>query len=238
MRYMKPLLKIEWKSRNYYLHTAISIGIFLALVGAIKFDKESFAPGAISFSIFSFFLLGLIWTITMLEDLRNNQDSRLIKTYVSYPITSVNFIASKQVLFFVSDIISSLVGSITAYATIGNFNVRSLELFVLATFFAVLASHALFLLASLVSRYGLLAEIVVVFYYFIIFFIAFSIISQNSVLFSLFPYMIFFQNILSLHASNISLSGLTEFPALYSGMIILGFLFLKIFKWWPLFDYD
>ncbi len=235
---MKPLLEIEWKNRNFLLHIALSISVFLALIGVIKLENESFVTSAISFSILSFVLFGLIWTITMVEDLKNSQDSKLIKTFVSYPVTPVKYIASKQFLFFISDLASASAGSFAAYATIGNLKAGSLELFILATFFAILASRALFLTASLISRLGFLAEIVLVFYYFVILFLAFSITSQISWLFTLFPYMNLFGGMLSFHVSRVSLTDLSVFPALYFGLILLGFLALRGFKWRPLFDYD
>ncbi|MHB8360042.1 MAG: hypothetical protein ACYDCP_11195 [Thermoplasmataceae archaeon] len=238
MRSMRPFLEIEWKNRNFLLHIVLSTSIFLALIGVIKLAKEPFVTEAISFSILSFVLLGLIWTITMIEDLKNDQESNLVKTFVSYPVTPVRYIASKQSLFLVSDLVSSSVGSLSAYAIIGNLKTASLELFILATFFAIFASRALFLVTSLISRLGFLAEIILVFYYFVILFLAFSITSQVNWLFTIFPYMHLFGSKLSLNTTTVPYTVLALFPMLYLGLILLTFLVLRIFKWSPLFDYD
>ncbi len=239
MMSMKPFLEIEWRSRSFLLHIAISIIVFLALIGAIKQENAPLATSALSFSISSFVLLGIIWTLIEIEDLKNDQDSMLIKTFVSYPVTSLDYILSKQLPFLLSDLLSSFVGSLAAYAIIGNMRIESLELFVLATFFAVFASRALFFATTLISRIGFLPEVIVVFYYFSILSLTLALFgSEVKLILTLFPYLVFFENILSLHAIAGSSTSLVAIPAFYLSLILLAFLVLKIFNWRPLFKYD
>ncbi len=238
MKSINPFLKIEWKNRNYILYIAVNIVGLIALAELVKLGKESYSTSAIIFSISTFVFFGLFWSIAMLENLKNDQSSNLIKTFVSYPVTPVEYILSKIVIFLVSNVISSVIGSLIAFVIIGNLNLVSLELFISTTFYAILASTALFLIVSLFSKFGLVSEIILVFYYFVIFFMMLSISVQVSLLFTVFPYMIFFSKILSLPVSGISIANLVEFPVIYIVLILLAFIILKILKWYPLFEYD
>ncbi len=239
MKSINPFLKIEWKNRNYILYIAVNIVGLIALAELVKLGKVSYSTSAILFSISTFVFFGLFWSIAMLENLKNDQTSNLIKTFVSYPVTSVEYILSKIVIFLVSNVISSVIGSLIAFVIIGNLNLVSLELFISDTFYAILASTALFLIVSLISKFGLVSEIILVFYYFVIFFMLFSMISvQVSLILTIFPYMIFFSKILSLPVSGISIANLVEFPVIYIILILLAFIILKILKWYPLFKYD
>lgn len=238
MRYIRPFLKIEWKNRNFPLRIVLNIIVFIFIIEAINLEKESFVTSAISFSIFSFVLFGLIWTITMIEDLKNDQDSNIIKTFVSYPTTPARYIGAKQLLFLASDLISAIAGSFIAYAIIGNLMLGSLELFLLAISFAILASRALFFLALIMSRISILSETILIFYYFIIFSFTLLITFKPSWLFTMFPYMYPFKKMLLLSTSNVLYTNLLVFPIFYVILIILSFLVLRIFKWRVLFNYD
>ncbi len=238
MKSISPFIKIEWKNKNYILYFALNIVGFIAFAEFIKLGKESYSVSAIEFSIFIFLLFGLFWSISMLESIKNDQSSNIIKTYVSYPVTPIEYILSKTLVFLALNVISSVIGSIFALIVIGNVNFESFMLFISATFYTLFASTSLFLFVSMFSRFGLLSEIILVFYYFIIFFSMLGFTADIGILRTIFPYMIFFDKLLSLPAGGISITNLIEFPVIYILFVFLTFIILKILKWYPLFDYE
>ncbi len=238
MKSISPFIKIEWKNKNYILYLAINIIGFIALAELIKLSKEQFSLSAISFSIFIFLLFGLFWSISMLESIKNDQSSNIVKTYVSYPVTPIEYLLSKTMVFLALNVISAVIGSIFALLIIGYVNFESLTLFISATFYTLFASTSLFLFVSLFSRFGLLSEIILVFYYFLIFFTMFGFIAYNSILKTIFPYMTFYDKLLSIPSGGVTITNIIEFPIIYISFILLTFIILKILKWYPLFDYE
>jgi len=238
MKSISTFIRIEWKNKNYILYLAMNIVAFIALAEFIKLGKESPSLYAIDFSIFVFLLFGLFWSISMLESIKNDQSINVIKTYVSYPVTPIEYVLSKTLVYLALNVISSVIGSIFALIIIGNVNFESFMLFISATFYTLFASTSLFLLTSLFSRFGLLSEIVLVFYFFFIFSAMLGLTTDNSIFITIFPYMIFFDKLLSLSLGRIPITNIIEFPVIYILFIFLTFIILKVFKWYPLFDYE
>ena len=51
MKSMRPLLEIEWKNRNFFLHIVLSSIVFFALVTVLRMVNEPFVTRVLSFSI-------------------------------------------------------------------------------------------------------------------------------------------------------------------------------------------
>ncbi|MGC8496392.1 MAG: hypothetical protein ACP5NL_00095 [Thermoplasmata archaeon] len=237
MKSIKPLLKIEWKNHNFYLYLSINITIFLVLIMIIKMENNSLVTDCIQFSLITFIIFGLFWATSMLENLKNYKESGILKTYVSYPINTVQFVVSKQIPYLMCDLISLIVGSFAAFIIIGDLKFLSLELFLIATLFTLLSSRALFFLGSMMLRLGFLPEIIVIFYYVIVFFINYAQIGINTIFFTQFPYFYLFATFFSLNYTDVDILNLIAMPIIYLILIFLAMVSFKITNWKLLFNY-
>lgn len=237
MRSIKTLLVIEAKNRSLLWHSLMIVSVFVVLTAFLSLTQQSYRSKLLSFAMFSFVIFGLIWSISMVEDLKNYQDSNLVKTFVSLPVSAVKFMASKLILFLISDLVSLFVGSFIAFVFIGKLNIISLEIFLTTLLFTLLSSCALYLLVSMISRVGMISEVVIVFFYFIVLSLNLIFVVSPSMLFGFFPFLYPFANTLMIPQAHIALSNILISPIIYILMIVLSLGIFKVGKWSIIYDY-
>jgi len=237
MRSLKPLLKIEIKNNNFILNLIITVMLYVIFISMLVSAKDKTLTILMIFPTIIFTIIGILWSLEFIESLKNVEDSNLIKTYISYPIKPLQYILSKLIFFYSIDIIGAFIGSILSLIIIGETGAVYIEFFLIGSLFSILASISFSLLASLLSRFSIMSEVIIIIPYFSIFSILFSSLSYQPV-FYLFPYYRFFSKTLEISNSNISFTNLIIAPVLYSVIIILSLITIKFSKWIVFYNFD
>jgi len=235
MSYIKPLMEIEIKNKNQVLYFISLFAIYILLSALAKFDKVPYYIKFLNLSLVSFVFIGLIMSIAFIESVKNDQDSKLIKTYITYPFSTLNYVFSKLLIFIIMDIIILIFGSITSFFIIGYMNINVLELLLFNSFYIIFSIISIALISVTLSRFNILSEIVTIFYYLIVLVIALSSISIKTVL-KLFPFFYYFQLLLHFKAGY-NISNLIFMPLLFIVFIILALMLFMYFKWKILYNF-
>lgn len=235
MTLLKPLMMIEYKNKNFAGYVISIVMVYAATAFFIGRIHETYSARVLDFIIIIFVLIGLILSLSMTENLKNDEDSNVIKTYISYPITPYAYIAAKSIVYLIFDLVAISAGSLLAVFIIGKINFTAYEIFMLASLFSIFSSFALYMVLTAVSRYGIVSEVVLVFYYFIYLFAPLVLIGAGP-LYAMYPFTYPFSNFLDIH-SSISIEKLITLPLIYLFMIIITSLLFKIFRWKFLFNY-
>ncbi|WP_337860378.1 hypothetical protein [Ferroplasma sp.] len=191
----------------------------------------------VDLTIFLFVGLGLIMSITMIETIKGEQSKGLIKTFVSYPISPVNYIGSKFILYLIFDLISVFIGTFIIILVFGNLKASYFWLFILLSLFIILSSRAIFSIAIIALRINVIPEMISILFYFGILIYTFGFILNVKAFVTLFPFFIYYKNILNMPITHISIFDIIVMPILYAIFVIVSFIVIKFVKWELFYKY-
>ncbi len=229
MKQLKLLMQMEIKNRNPLIYFFSFVIIYLILAFIISRYIDSNISGIISFSLLLYVIFGLIFSLIMLENLKNDQISGIIKTFSTYPVSSHCFIISKILIFTVIYTSALIIGSIISSIFIFKFSQFYLYFLIIASLFTVLSSIAMFSLSSLFSLFSIISEVLLVLYYFIIFFIAMASININTVA-KFFPFFYIYPKIFGI-TDIPGIMTVISFPLFYIIILIISIIIIKITDW-------
>jgi len=129
MSYIKPLISLEVKNRNLIVYAISFYIIYIAISFIITSGKQAVHVKLIKESIISYVFMGLTMSIAFIENIKNDQNINLIKTYITYPFSALQYIISKLYIYIILDTIILMVGTITFILISGYVNIVIFQFF-------------------------------------------------------------------------------------------------------------
>jgi len=230
MKQLKLLMQMEIKNRNPLIYFFTFVIIYLILAFIISGRMNHNLSGSITtLSLLLYVIFGLIFSLIMRENLKNDQTTGIIKTFSTYPVSAYSFIISKILIFTIIYISALIAGSIISSIFIFSFSQFYLYFLIMVSLFTVLSSIAIFSLVSLFSLSSIISEVLLVLYYFIIFFIAIASININTVA-KFFPLFYIYPKIFGI-TDIPDIMTIIFFPLFYIIILIFSVIIIKITGW-------
>lgn len=235
MSYIKPLISLEVKNRNLIVYAISFYIIYIAISFIITSGKQAVHVKLIKESIISYVFMGLTMSIAFIENIKNDQNINLIKTYITYPFSALQYIISKLYIYIILDMIILIGGTITFILISGYINIAIFQFLLINALYTIFSITAIILISVILSRFNIVSEIFAVFFYLFIFLVAFSSI-EISPLFSLFPFLPYFHSLLHFTTGNYNHNSLLTMPIILIFFILFSLIILKRFKWEVFYD--
>ncbi len=233
MKSIMPLIRIELKNRNVIVYFLSIIVIEILLSFFIRSEKIPDSAKLLTLSIIIFVFMGLIMSIGLIENIKNDITDNLIKTYITYPFSALKYIISKLVVYMVFDLLILLTGVFISLSIINYVTYSSIELLLFSSFYTLFSIMAIFFISIVFSRFSIISEIISVFYYFITFSYTLVSISGKSVI-SMLPFLYYFSSTVHINVHNYNTVNLIIMPLLFIALIIVSFVLL-VYSGWKLF---
>ncbi len=233
MKSIMPLIKIELKNRNVILYFLSIIVIEILLSFFISSEKIPDSGKLLTASIITFVFMGLIMSIGLIENIKNDITDNLIKTYITYPFSALKYIISKLAIYLLFDLLILVAGVFITLSIINYINYSSIELLLASSLYTLFSILAIFLISIVFSRFSIISEIISVFYYFIIFSYTLVSITGKSAI-SMLPFLYYFSSIIHVSIHNYNTANLLMMPLLFIVLIIFSFILL-VYSGWKLF---